>query len=307
MKYFTIIYLFICYSSGFACFTIGILLYLKYRLEEIKYFLYFFLTITFIITVIGFNFYYKSVFFLNGTNLYNLIFFGSLLIGDSFYIYTFPYFIFRVLKKNFIKKRMLAAIALLPAVSCLILNVINLFARISFDILKISVYFACLLLVASIIYIFCLILYNLKGQNDPLRKKALKLILFFIVLYSPFAVVDSFYDYFMFIFRHLPDGFSFSAPYYFILNLVCLLLAGRYLLAGRAPERDLSEVVLDKYNVTAREREVAIFIMKGMSNKQISDKAFISMTTVKTHIYNLFQKTGARNRVELINILKGQN
>jgi len=39
-------------------------------------------------------------------------------------------------------------------------------------------------------------------------------------------------------------------------------------------------------------------ISHSMTNEEIADKLFLSPKTVKTHIRNIFQKAGIRNRVE---------
>jgi DNA-binding CsgD family transcriptional regulator len=40
-----------------------------------------------------------------------------------------------------------------------------------------------------------------------------------------------------------------------------------------------------------------------MTNQEISDSLFISVQTVKDHIYRIFLKTGVKNRVQLTNLL----
>jgi DNA-binding CsgD family transcriptional regulator len=56
--------------------------------------------------------------------------------------------------------------------------------------------------------------------------------------------------------------------------------------------------------LSAREVEMAIMIGRGLTNKEIAAELFISPATVRTHIYNLYQKVGAGSRVELINMLR---
>ena len=58
-------------------------------------------------------------------------------------------------------------------------------------------------------------------------------------------------------------------------------------------------------NLSAREAEIAVLIARGMANKQIAAELSISPATVRTHIYNLYQKVGAGSRVELLNRLRG--
>lgn len=56
--------------------------------------------------------------------------------------------------------------------------------------------------------------------------------------------------------------------------------------------------------LSPRELEMAILIGRGLTNKEIAARLFISPATVRTHIYNLYQKVGAGSRVELINMLR---
>ena len=52
--------------------------------------------------------------------------------------------------------------------------------------------------------------------------------------------------------------------------------------------------------LTEREREIASLLVKGMTNKQIADKLFISEGTVKNYISNIYDKTGIHDRVKLV-------
>jgi DNA-binding NarL/FixJ family response regulator len=52
--------------------------------------------------------------------------------------------------------------------------------------------------------------------------------------------------------------------------------------------------------LTAREAEVIGLIGQGLSNTEIAGALYISETTVKTHINNVFAKIGARNRADAV-------
>lgn len=53
-------------------------------------------------------------------------------------------------------------------------------------------------------------------------------------------------------------------------------------------------------DVSKREMEVMALVSESMTNEEIAQKLFLSAKTVKTHIRNLFEKTGVRNRVEAV-------
>lgn len=59
--------------------------------------------------------------------------------------------------------------------------------------------------------------------------------------------------------------------------------------------------------ISPREKEVMDLIFVGDSYQVISDKLSISLSTVKTHISNIFRKTGTSNKVELIALIHKEN
>lgn len=59
------------------------------------------------------------------------------------------------------------------------------------------------------------------------------------------------------------------------------------------------------YGITPREIELIRLVGRGMSNREIADAMGISFTTVRTHVYNVFQKTGAGSRVDLLRLVAG--
>ena len=58
-----------------------------------------------------------------------------------------------------------------------------------------------------------------------------------------------------------------------------------------------------KYKITKREMEVIGLICLGKTNKEIADDLFISVETVKDHNYKIFQKTGVKNRTQLVKLV----
>lgn len=61
---------------------------------------------------------------------------------------------------------------------------------------------------------------------------------------------------------------------------------------------------LQEFKISKREEEVIQQLCEGKTNKEISDALFISLQTVKDHVYRIYQKTDVRNRVQLINLIQ---
>jgi DNA-binding NarL/FixJ family response regulator len=68
-------------------------------------------------------------------------------------------------------------------------------------------------------------------------------------------------------------------------------------------EQDKDEIDSDKIQelgISKREYEILIEISSGLSNKEIAERLFISESTIKTHISNLFVKLDAKRRTQAI-------
>jgi NarL family two-component system response regulator LiaR len=52
--------------------------------------------------------------------------------------------------------------------------------------------------------------------------------------------------------------------------------------------------------LTAREMEILKWAARGLSNKEMSEKLFISLRTVKAHMTNIFNKLGCSSRTDAI-------
>jgi len=61
------------------------------------------------------------------------------------------------------------------------------------------------------------------------------------------------------------------------------------------------------HNISNREQEIIQLILEGMSNADIEKKLYISPHTVKNHIYNIYQKLGVKNRVQISNLVRNHD
>jgi len=51
--------------------------------------------------------------------------------------------------------------------------------------------------------------------------------------------------------------------------------------------------------LSVREAEVAALVAEGLTNKQIAERLFISIGTVKDHVHNILETTGLPNRAAI--------
>jgi DNA-binding CsgD family transcriptional regulator len=66
---------------------------------------------------------------------------------------------------------------------------------------------------------------------------------------------------------------------------------------------DLPEHFVEKYGISPRECEIVSMMVQGLGNRKIGETLFISALTVKNHIYHIYQKTGATNKIQLLNLI----
>lgn len=87
-------------------------------------------------------------------------------------------------------------------------------------------------------------------------------------------------------------GFS-TLPF---IYLIYSIIAWTFLAKQARTHTTTNHTLLAK--LSTRENEIATLILQGKSYPDIADTLFISLTTVKTHAKNIFQKTECHNRKE---------
>ena len=89
--------------------------------------------------------------------------------------------------------------------------------------------------------------------------------------------------------------------------LVLLLKSHAYLAVyGRMSKKQRAAIIRQTKSIdplTGRETEVLALLLGGKSNRDISQALFISESTVKTHVRNIFSKYDVASRAELISTL----
>jgi len=114
-----------------------------------------------------------------------------------------------------------------------------------------------------------------------------------------------------------------GSPEFWLVTLRFLLFAGTWSLFLLTVSRVLYKVVerlskknvfhmngtveaaiIARYQLTEREAEVAALITRGLTYRATGTILFISPATVKTHVLQIYQKTGVSNKTELARLLE---
>lgn len=99
---------------------------------------------------------------------------------------------------------------------------------------------------------------------------------------------------------------------YFSKDIIPLLLLNNYLKKNyvhpvNIVDESTKESFVERFGISKRETEVVEEIIKGRTNKEISERLFISIQTVKDHTHNIYLKTNVKNRVQLTNLIRQYN
>lgn len=65
-----------------------------------------------------------------------------------------------------------------------------------------------------------------------------------------------------------------------------------------------NEMDLNSFQITEREKEICKLLCEGYTNKQICNKLFLTIGTVKNYITSIYNKLGVSNRISAILFLK---
>ncbi len=87
-----------------------------------------------------------------------------------------------------------------------------------------------------------------------------------------------------------------------VIGLFCILyqkLYNTFITPEETEQRRRIEYV-SRFNLSAREQDIFNLIIQGLSNMEIANALYITESTVKFHVGNIFKKTGLNSRLALI-------
>lgn len=67
--------------------------------------------------------------------------------------------------------------------------------------------------------------------------------------------------------------------------------------------QDPLKITANKFLLSTREQDVLAELIDGRTNSEISEILSVSLSTVKKHVYNIFNKIGVNSRAQLLNLV----
>jgi DNA-binding CsgD family transcriptional regulator len=159
-------------------------------------------------------------------------------------------------------------------------------------------------LFAMIVYglVFCAV--HLHEIGEPALKRALLIFLCLTAVFFPLMLIDAAMSEvkFLSIFQFMNN--TTQPAYFLILNCLSIVFGLRYLnRPGYSEKGRLTDYFLGAFGITGREAQIIGLLMDGASMKEIGRKLFISPKTAENHVYNIYQKLGVRNRVQMFQMM----
>jgi DNA-binding CsgD family transcriptional regulator len=96
----------------------------------------------------------------------------------------------------------------------------------------------------------------------------------------------------------------------FIFNSIIVFWSCKYYNALNLVQKEdnnnniTEDQIVARYQISKRELEIIRLVCSGQSNQEIADLLFISLGTVKNHIYNIYLKLGVKNRTCLVKMFQ---
>lgn len=119
-------------------------------------------------------------------------------------------------------------------------------------------------------------------------------ILFFVILCTPGLILDGLTAGNGTLLYFTPAMFSF-------ISIVNIHTISQYNQEVQDTQYTVESDFRAKYSITERENDVIVLLLKGYSYAKIAETLVISISTVRTHVMNIYKKVGVNSRYELLN------
>lgn len=308
-----ILYL-IAFIIGFSTIIYSIIYYVIERITWLKYYIIFLSVFGFLLLIRAvklISFLAVPSFFSN--EIFNTLYIFILSVSMSLMLYFIPAFLYRFLGLKWAVKENVEYLIL--SVIFFVLSILGILLHFNFYIIANRIFYL------SILYLFILGFINYKNLKDSTIKFIVKILGLITIFIYPILVYQL-----IILNKNTFDIGSIDITlilFYIWWNLVMLgyllwyfisIIKNKNMFVNKELTKSNSSNIKEKeiinkpqlkkeeeINLTKREKEILFYLLSGKTNKEVSIILKISLNTVNNHVANIYDKSGVKNRVELVN------
>lgn len=309
-----ILYL-ISFIIGFSTIFYSVIYYIIERITWLKYYIVFLFLFGFLLLIRAIKLLsFLAIPLFLSNSIFNILYYFTLSVSMSLILYFIPAFLYRFLNLKWkVKENVLY---LILSVIFFVLSILGIILNFNFYIIANIIFYLLIL------YLLILGFINYKNIKDKMMKLIVKILGLITIYIYPIMVYQL-----ITINKNSLDIGSIDITlvlFYIWWNLVMLGFLLWYFIniiknknmfvneslnnnsndlknienENNAIKKELKEEII---NLTKREKQILSYLLSGKTNKEVALILDISLNTVNNHVANIYDKSGVKNRVELVN------
>lgn len=314
-NYILLILYLIAFIIGFSTIFYSIIYYIIERITWLKYYIVFLFLFGFLLSIRAIKLLsFLAIPLFLSNSIFNILYYFTLSVSMSLILYFIPAFLYRFLNLKWkVKENVLY---LILSVIFFILSILGIILNFNFYIVANIIFYLLIL------YLLILGFINYKNIKDKMMKLIVKILGLITISIYPIMVYQL-----ITINKNSLDIGSIDITlvlFYIWWNLVMLGFLLWYFInivknknmfvneslnnnsndsknienENNAIKKELKEEII---NLTKREKQILSYLLSGKTNKEVALILDISLNTVNNHVANIYDKSGVKNRVELVN------
>ncbi|TXJ49739.1 helix-turn-helix domain-containing protein [Brachyspira aalborgi] len=314
-NYILLILYLIAFIIGFSTIFYSAIYYIIERINWLKYYIVFLFLFGFLLLIRAIKLLsFLAIPLFLSNSIFNILYYFTLSVSMSLISYFIPAFLYRFLNLKWkVKENVLY---LILSVIFFVLSILGIILNFNFYIIANIIFYLLIL------YLLILGFINYKNIKDKMMKLIVKILGLITISIYPIMVYQL-----ITINKNSLDIGSIDITlvlFYIWWNLVMLGFLLWYFInivknknmfvneslnnnsndlknienENNAIKKELKEEII---NLTKREKQILSYLLSGKTNKEVALILDISLNTVNNHVANIYDKSGVKNRVELVN------
>lgn len=314
-NYILLILYLIAFIIGFSTIFYSVIYYIIERITWLKYYIVFLFLFGFLLLIRAIKLLsFLAIPLFLSNSIFNILYYFTLSVSMSLILYFIPAFLYRFLNLKWkVKENVLY---LILSVIFFVLSILGIILNFNFYIVANIIFYLLIL------YLLILGFINYKNIKDKMMKLIVKILGLITISIYPIMVYQL-----ITINKNSLDIGSIDITlvlFYIWWNLIMLGFLLWYFIniiknknmfvneslnnnsndsknienENNAIKKELKEEII---NLTKREKQILSYLLSGKTNKEVALILDISLNTVNNHVANIYDKSGVKNRVELVN------